>query len=150
MNFINLYSSLIQCISDHREALGLVVDEKRLAYHAALCLLSDAELTAEEFAAMDEMVLSLVLDRKLISENGEPLEFGDEPIANVFFLLSHTDDDSFPPSEERIAELKIEIDSLRANYSQEYSDLAYSLLSQDKTEEDLLGEFKKVDELFEN
>ena len=150
MELINLYSSLIQCIADQREGLGLQLDDKRIAYHAAVCLLSDADLSKSEFDVMNEMVLGLALENQISSFNNEVIEFPADPIANVFFLLSHDENDHFPPSSETIEGLKKEISVLRENPEQEYIDLAHSLLIQQKTEEELLGEFKKIDGLFEN
>ena len=150
MNLINLYSSLIQCIADQREAYGLEADEKRLAYHAALCLLADAELTPEQFSSMDEMVLGLVSENKMVGEDDQVLEFPNLPIANVFFLLSHNEDDSFPPDANEMDKLNSQIASLRGEYSQEYTDLASSILNQEKTEEELHQKYKKIDELLKN
>ena len=150
MELIKLYSSLIQRIADQREGLDLQLDDKRIAYHAAACLLSDADLSKNEFNAMNEMILELTLKNQISSSNNEVIDFPVEPIANVFFLLSHDENDHFPPDSETIEFIKKEISVLRENPEQEYIDLAHSLLVQQKTEEELLGEFKKIDGLFEN
>ena len=151
MELIKLYAALVQTISDQWDAFDLDHDERRIAYHAALVLIFDADVDQTEKESMQEIFLELVRDGILRLENNEEYSFpSSTPVANCFYLLSDSSENPLPPSLGVIEESAKAIDEFRKDFEQEYFDLAYSLLFQEKTEGELLQECEKIDALFKN